>query len=126
MAKLEGKLKASTLLEVIVAMVVILIVFVLATGIYANVMRVSPSVKQQHIKALVTGLMEKSIIEGNWKDEVVEVDSLFLQKTVVPYQAYTDLLLMEVLVVEQGKEIGKVKRIVKPVEGQEGGVHEER
>lgn len=113
MAKLKGKLKASTLLEVIVAMVVIMIVFVLATGIYANVMRVSPSVKQQRIKALMTGLMEKSITEGNWQDELVAVDSLSLQKTVVPYGAYPDLLQMEVIVLEQGKEIAKIKQVVK-------------
>lgn len=113
MAKLKGKLKASTLLEVIVAMVVILIVFVLATGIYANVLRSSPSVKQQRVKALMTGLIEKSMDEGSWKDQQVVVDSITLVKTVSPYQDYTDLLLLQVMAIEKGKVVGNVKRVVK-------------
>ncbi len=116
MAKLKGKLRASTLLEVIVAMVVILIVFVLATGIYANVMRVSPSVKQQQVKALISGLIEKSIAESNWNDEEIEVDSIYLLKKVLPYQDFIDLKLLQVIAIEQNKEIGNIKRIVR-VEG---------
>lgn len=113
MAKLKVKVKASTLLEVIVAMVVILIVFVLATGIYANVMRSSPSVKQQRVKAIISGLMGESITKGNWKDEVINIDSIAFQKTVTPYQTYSDLVLMQVIAIEQGKEIEMVKRIIK-------------
>lgn len=113
MAKLRGKLRASTLLEVIVAMVVILIVFVLGTGIYANVIRSSPSVKQQRIKALMSGLIQQSIDQGNWQDEVITVDSIAFQKTVAAYQNYADLLLVTVVAVEQGNEVGKAKRIVK-------------
>ena len=113
MAKLRGKIKASTLLEVIVAMVVILIVFVLATGIYANVMRSSPSVKQQRVKAIISGLIAESIAAGNWKDEVIAIDSMAFQKTVTPYQAYPDLRLVQVVAIEQGKEISVVKRVVK-------------
>lgn len=123
MAQLNRKLKASTLLEVIVAMVVILIVFVLATGIYANVMRSSPSIKQQRVKALMAEMIAKSMAEENWKDEEVVADSISFQKTVLPYQNYADLFLLQVLAVENGKEIGKVQRIVKAEENkpQEGG-----
>ncbi|TKC60298.1 hypothetical protein FBD94_15445 [Pedobacter hiemivivus] len=113
MAKLKGKIKASTLLEVIVAMVVILIVFVLATGIYANVMRSSPSVKQQRVKAILSGWIAESIAAGNWKDEVIAIDSMAFQKTVTPYQTYPDLRLVKVVAIEQGKEIGVLKRVVK-------------
>lgn len=113
MAELKMKLKASTLLEVIVAMVVILIVFMLATGIYTNVTGSSPSIKQQRVKALITGLLEKSINDGNWQDEQVVVDSLVLQKTVTPYHGYGDLVLMNIRVMERGKEIERIKQIVK-------------
>lgn len=113
MAGLNRKIKASTLLEVIVAMVVILIVFVLATGIYANVMRSAPSVKQQRVKALMSGLIEKSITESNWGDEEIMIDSISLIKKVLPYQDYADLKLLQVIAIEQDKEIGNVKRIVK-------------
>lgn len=113
MAKLRGKLSASTLLEVIVAMVVILIVFVLATGIYANVIRTSPSVKDQRVQSQATGLIQQSIVDDNWNNEEVVIDSVFYQKTVVQYQNIADLRLMQVVAVEQGKEIGTVRRIIK-------------
>jgi type II secretory pathway pseudopilin PulG len=113
MARVSGKIKASTLLEVIVAMVVILIVFVLATGIYANVMRSSPSAKQQKVKALMSGIIEKSITESNWNDEEIMIDSIYLIKKVLPYRDYADLKLLQVNAIEQGKEVGNVKRIVK-------------
>jgi type II secretory pathway pseudopilin PulG len=113
MAGIGGKIKASTLLEVIVAMVVILIVFVLATGIYANVMGSSPSVKQQQVKALMSGLIVKSITDSNWNDEEIMIDSISLIKKVLPYQDYADLKLLEVNAYKQNKEVGNIKRIVK-------------
>ncbi len=113
MAKLSEKLKASTLLEVIVAMVVILIVFVLSTGIYANVIRSSPLVKQQRIKALMAGLIQQSMDQGNLKEEVVFIDSISFETTVNVYQGYADLLLVSIVAVEQGNEVGKTKRIFK-------------
>lgn len=113
MVKLDGKVSASTLLEVIVAMVVILIVFVLSTGIYTNVMRSSPSLRQQRIKSLAAGLIQQSIAECNWNDDVVAIDSLHFQKTLSPYQGYTDLKLLQVVVVEQGKEVWTARSVVK-------------
>lgn len=115
MAELKAyKLKASTLLEVIVAMVVILIVFVLATGIYANVVRSAPSIRQQQLKANAASLIQDAAITQDWKDEVIERDSLMFQKTVVPYQGYQDLMLISVTVMEHGKQVAKVQKVVKP------------
>lgn len=50
---------------------------------------------------------------GNWKDEVVTIDSMTFQKNVTPYLSYPDLRLLQVVAIEQGKEIGVVKRVVK-------------
>ncbi|WP_214228797.1 hypothetical protein [Pedobacter sp. B4-66] len=117
MAKLTtGKVKASTLLEVIVAMVVIMVVFVIATGIYTNVIKSSPSIKQQQARALASGLIEQSKLEHDWAGKILLVDSITLQKEVVPYQDYSDLLLITVTAKERGREIGRVKQIVNRVE----------
>lgn len=113
MAKLKGKVRASTLLEVIVAMVVIMIVFVLSTAIYTNVMRASPSLRQQRIKSIAAGLIQQSIAERNWNDDVVTIDSMSFQKTLIPYQGYGDLKLLQVVAVAQGKEVWTARRVVK-------------
>lgn len=107
------KLKASTLLEVIVAMVIILIVFVLATGIFSNVIRSSPSLKAQKINAVISGVLEKSMQNGDWQDEVIQVDSMQFQKTVTSYQGRHDLLLISLSVIEDGKEIQKREMVIK-------------
>jgi hypothetical protein len=113
MAKLNTKLPASTLLEVIIAMVVILIVFTLAIGIYNNVLRSTTSVKKIQVSAEATYQVKKSIIDSNWIDQDIERDSLVLKKTVIPYQNYKDLVIVTVVALEHGKQIEKSRRIVK-------------
>lgn len=114
MVKLKlSTLKASTLLEVIVAMVIIMIVFVLATGIFAKVIGSSPSVKQQQVRSLSSGIIQESLAQRNWIDETVEIDSVVFQKTVLPYKSDPDLLEISVLAIERGKEIGKSRQIVR-------------
>lgn len=117
MAKLiSNKVNASTLLEVIVAMVVIMIVFIIATGIYTNVIKSSPSVKQQQARALAIGVIQQSKLDHDWTESIAQVDSITLQKEVAPYGEYADLILIKVTAKEHGKEIGVVKQIVKRVE----------
>lgn len=117
MAQLKpNQVKASTLLEVIIAMVIILIVFVIATGIYTNVIRSSPSVKAQQARALAMSMIRESIAERDWTDESTEKDSVRLSKTVIPYEGYTDLLLITVTATEHGKTVGQSKQIIKKPE----------
>lgn len=106
-------IKASTLVEVIVAMVVIMVVFVLALGIYTGVLRSSPSFRQQEMRVKTENVLEQSVMERNWEDEVLVSDSIELQKTVAPYEQDTSLLLITVKAVERGKEIGLSRKIVK-------------
>ena len=114
MAELKlQSVKASTLVEVIVAMVVIMVVFVLATGIYTGIVRSSPSFRQQQIRAKTENVIAQSIAEQNWEDEVLQSDSLELQKTVLPYENAEDLMLITVKAVERGTEIGLSRRVVK-------------
>ncbi|PTT01385.1 hypothetical protein DBR11_07495 [Pedobacter sp. HMWF019] len=114
MAQLKGKhLRASTLLEVIVAMVVILAVFTLAIGIYTNVTRSSPSFRQQYLRKISEDVIKESINSKNWKDEELVVDSVILKKQIKALDGYTDLVVIEVSASEYGKEACKIKRIVK-------------
>jgi hypothetical protein len=117
MAKLmANKVTASTLLEVIVAMVIIMIVFVIATGIYTNVVKSSASIEQQQARALAIGIIQQSKLDHDWTESSVQVDSITLQKEILPYEEYADLILIRVTAKEQGKEIGVVKQIVKRIE----------
>lgn len=114
MAKLKNhQVKASTLLEVIVAMVIILIVFVFATQIYTNVIRSSPSLKYQHARAAAESVMESSMQEDKWEDEVVQIDSMELDKKVETYKGYQDLYVLKIRVHRNGEELGVFNTILK-------------
>lgn len=110
---MTGRLKAATLMEVIIAMVVILIVFALAMGIYANIVRSSPTLKVQQWRSTATALMEEYVNAKNWKEETVEIDSLTYQKKVESSTAYPELQQISISVTEHGTVIGTVKRLVK-------------
>lgn len=105
--------KASTLLEVIIAMVIILIVFTLAIGIYNHVLGSTPSVRQQQVKTMTDGLILRSINEEDWTDQEIMQDSIVLKKTVLPYEKYTDLLLITVTAFQREQQVGESRRVVK-------------
>jgi len=113
MAKLNHAVKASTLLEVIVAMVIILIVFSLAIGIYNNVLGAAGSVKEAQVNALTGRLISQTILDSNWNDQDTRQGSITLKKTVVPYEKYTDLVLITVTALEHGRQVGQSRHIVK-------------
>lgn len=108
-----SQVKAATLLEVIVAMVIILVVFVIATAIYTNVIRSSPTVKQQQGRALAEQMIAAEVLAKNWEERTEMLDSIVLQKLVSPYPADPDLLVMTVVATERGREIARTRRVIR-------------
>lgn len=107
------KIRASTLLEVIIAMVIILVVFTLAIGIYNNVLSSSPSVKKEQIKALTDKVIAQSIKEGKWEEEEITIEGITIKKVVVPYETYKDLVVITATAFDNEKEAGQSRQIVK-------------
>lgn len=70
MAQLKHRLPASTLLEVIVAMAIILIVFSIAMAIFNNVFRMSLSTQKLKAEAMAQGVIaQEPAREANWSDQ---------------------------------------------------------
>lgn len=114
MAKLKRRwVKASTLLEVIVAMVIIMAVFALAIGIYTNVISSSPTIKMQRLRLMSEDMVLKSIEDEEWEDNTVLLDGVTLQKRVLPYENVNDLFLIEVVARQEEQIVHKERRIVK-------------
>lgn len=119
MAKLKlQKLKASTLLEVIVAMVIILIVFVMAAQIYANVVQSSPSAEQQYLRATAENYFQNSPEEKN-QDITFLSDSTKVEVKTEPYAGYSDVFLRTVTFSRNGKNIDTYHRIMQKDKEQE-------
>lgn len=104
--------KGSTLLEVIVAMVIVLIIFSLAIGIYNNVLNSSSSAQSKKSQSSTETILLQSIIDKNYADETTTVDSIVYEKKVLPYKTYQDLIMITVTALVHDKQISKSRRII--------------
>jgi hypothetical protein len=92
------KVKASTLIEVVVAMVIMFITFGLGMMIYHNVLK--SGINLQNIKAdhLSSQIVEETIKARSYFDEEMELQDLLVKKRIGPYQNNSSLLLLEIQV----------------------------
>ncbi len=84
---MKTKVNASTLIEVIIAMVTIVIVFGIAMMIYSNVIRSSVSVKKIRAQAILRDIMERASNSATaLQNDSFTLDGLVINQTVKPYR----------------------------------------
>ncbi|KAA8476142.1 hypothetical protein BDE36_2602 [Arcticibacter tournemirensis] len=114
MAKLKDrKLAASTLIEVLIAMVIIVAVFGMAMGIYTNVTQSGYSISTTQSQQQMQTIIGESISNRDWQDQEVIEDSIRYRKTVSAWPGYDDLVLIEVRANQNGKEMGRLRQVVR-------------
>jgi len=114
MAKIiSTKVSGSTLIEVVIATVIILAVFTLAMGIFIKVTQSGYSVSRTSARQQMQYIVDQSIRDRDYEDEILEADSIAYEKTVVPYSGYDDLLLIQVEARQGATTIGKLRKIVR-------------
>jgi Tfp pilus assembly protein PilE len=84
-SKLNGRVKASSILEVIVSMVIIVIVFGIAMMIYTNVLRLSLSAKKLKAQALLQETMLKAEHSSENTSQSVTIADFRIEQEVKPY-----------------------------------------
>ncbi|MDB5090871.1 MAG: hypothetical protein JWR09_4865 [Mucilaginibacter sp.] len=84
--KLKRRLPASSILEVIVSMVIIVIVFGIAMMIYTNVLRLSLSVKKLKVQALLQQTMLKAERSTENTTLSVIIGDFRIEQEIKPYQ----------------------------------------
>jgi len=102
---LQQRLRASSIFEVTVAMVLILAIFSTAIIIYLNITSASPQLRKFKYEAYLTSaaqeaIHDKSLVNASWKDE-----SVTIYKNAQPYQGNTKLILLNL---KAEDAIGKV------------------
>ncbi|WP_158829369.1 PulJ/GspJ family protein [Mucilaginibacter lacusdianchii] len=98
------KVAASTILEVVVAMVVILAVLGISMMIYANVMRLSLSgqkLRAQFVLAQAMTQLEAGAEIGNTEDTA---DGWQMEKAIVPYEGSGNLLRVHLTLYDRNHE----------------------
>lgn len=106
------RLHASTILEVVVALVMIALVFGLAMTIFANVMRSSLSSREQRAQAILSGLLLDMAQQKNLENASFSVDSLRILQEVKPYEKAPDLLEVHLIASSNGKNIAEARMVI--------------
>jgi len=88
-SKLNRKIKGSTILEVIIAMVVIVVVFGIAMMIYSNVLRLSLSAKKLRAKAVLEDVLLKAAAGEN---QTLTIGEFRIEQEIQSYNGNNNLL----------------------------------
>jgi len=81
----RGKVKASTILDVVVSMVIIILVFGIAMMIYSNVLRMSLSVKKIKAQAILQEILLKEEQAKEHTTQSITVDNFNIEQDVKLY-----------------------------------------
>jgi Tfp pilus assembly protein PilE len=109
----KTKVNASTILEVVIAMVIIIMVFGIAMMIYTNVLRLSLSVKKIKAQAILQEIVLKSEQTKYLSTQSITIDDFRVDQEIKPYQ--DDTLLNEVHVTAYDLNQQKITELQKVI-----------
>lgn len=109
--KRSGKLRASSILEVVIAMVIIIVVFGIAMTVFANIFRTSLSEKQLRAQAALQDIFLQNGGPGQiFENRTFPSGDFTISETVTPYGDAKDLVSVKLEAFDQNKESIAVSR----------------
>ena len=112
MALLKRHIRASTLLETLVALVLILICFSIATLVLVNIMQSDNGRLKLHARLELDALYEKTMDERSFVDGSAEYNGFVIEKRLLPYEGPPGLYLLELKAVAQKQTIATYKKLI--------------
>lgn len=113
MGKLKGKkLAGSTLIEVLIAMVIIMVVFSIAMGLFSNVLSGGVSMRKVQIKQQLESLRLQVINSGKIEQEHLVIDSVDYE-LIKTEQASSGTDLLEIKASDHGTPAGSIRFLLK-------------
>lgn len=86
--------KASSLIEVITAMVIASIVFGISILIFMNIQRSTESSAEVTIKSIMKNIVEEAIINSNWNEDLIIYQDWKISKKIIPYKENDNLKIL--------------------------------
>jgi Tfp pilus assembly protein PilE len=112
-SKLSGRVQASTILEVVISMIVIVIVFGIAMMIYTNVLRLSLSAKKMRAQALLQETMLKAEQTSGNTNQSFTVDDFRIEQEAGPYNNETSLTAIHLTAYDQNQQkIAELQKVI--------------
>lgn len=107
------KLKASTIIESITAMVIIGIVFIVGMMVFEQMLRSNPAPLKLRTKLAIDQIVQNTKGDDFFIDEEFEGKGFTIQKKVKVYKDYENLYELDLLAIDQeGKEFLRVKQLI--------------
>lgn len=103
--KLAYRAKASTLLEVIIAMVVVVLVFGIAMMIFSNMVRLSLSAKEIKAKAILQKTLLKTEHSADKTGRVFTLDEFKIIEEAEPYSIDTGLTVIHLTAYDPNNQL---------------------
>jgi len=112
-SKLNSGVKASTLLEVIVSMVIIVLVFGIAMMIYSNVMRLSLSAKKIRVEALLQETMLNAGHSSTNTNQSFTIDDFRIEQEAKPYTGESNLMEIHLTAYDQNQQkVAELQKVI--------------
>lgn len=107
------KITSSTLVEVIVAMVVLAIAFSVGIMIYFNILTGSGSYRSFETSLILKQIATETINDKSYIDETIEISDLTIQKSIKAYNGSKKIMVLELHAIDQNqKEHGIQKQLI--------------
>ncbi len=106
------KLDASTLVEVLIAMVIIMVVFSIAMGLFSNVLSGGVSMRKVKINQQMESLRLQIAEDGKIEEEHVVIDSIDYQLSATK-QTGSEMALLEIKASDHGTPAGSIRVLLK-------------
>ena len=111
--KFNTKLQASTLVEALISMIIVMMVFVIGSMIYVNVINSDNGRQKLNAELLLQQVTVTTKRENKFLDEKIEAGNIIIQKKVVLYKNISNLhLLLLIAFDKQGKQIADHQELI--------------
>jgi len=110
---LNKKIRASTLLETIVALMLVMMCFSIGMMIYVNVINSDNNRQKLHVHLLLKGIAFKTKTDNSYLDESIESEMLSIKKKVIKYKDTENLNMLTLKAYDkQGKLLEEYKELL--------------
>lgn len=107
------RVKASSLIEVVVAMVIILLVFAIAMGIYANILRLSLSLQKYRAQTTLNQVLKRLEKSPKVSEENFSRDGFNIKQDISRYQNHPELKEIHLTAVDENElKLAEIRKVV--------------
>ena len=111
--KIHGKLKGSTILEVVISMIIIMLIFGTAMMIFTHVTQLTLSVKKLRAQAILQEILQQATTASDDKNEASLVDGFHIEQQFKPVENEPGLSQLILTAFDENQEqIAQVRQII--------------